>query len=289
MDWQEARFGAFDTTVRLRVWGESRAVAASLQAAQDACRAFEATLSRTLPTSDVARLNAAQGAWIDVSRTTLEVTQAALEYCAASEGAFDITVGSCTRLWDLKHGIVPDPAALAEAVQHVDWRGVQVDAERQRIRLEDAHAMMDLGGIAKGWIADELGRLFIEQGATAWLIDLGGNILVGGSKPDDEPWKIQLPAPSGDEAPRAITLRRGSVVTSGTYERTCVVDGVRYHHILSPHTGMPIEAEYQAATVVCERSLDAEGYSTTLLALGPERARAFTQSHPEILQVYYTK
>lgn len=289
MEPRETRFNAFDTSIRLRVWGEAAPMEEALLRARGACAAYERLLSRTIPSSDIGRLNHANGAWVSVDEVTLGVIKAALRYCAASQGAFDITVGSATRLWDLKRGIVPSAEALANAVQHVDWRCVQVDEQGCRVRLADPDAMVDLGGIAKGWIADELERSFMERGALAWLIDLGGNILVGGEKPDGEPWKIALPALAPEDEKRMITLRRGSVVTSGTYERTCVVDGVRYHHILDPKTGMPIAAEYPAVSVVCERSLDAEGYSTTLLALGPERARAFAADHPEILQVYYTK
>lgn len=286
----ETRFAAFDTTVRIRAYGAATCMDAALEEARMACHLFEELFSRTIPTSDVSRLNEAQGAWVTVDPRTFALIEAALRYCEASEGAFDITIGSASRLWDLKRSIAPTAEELAEAMEHVDWRLVALDAQRSQVRLEDPRAMIDLGGIAKGWVADSLESLLKSAGAHGWVIDLGGNILVGGEKPDGAPWKVALPRiPGSTDAVRQITLRRGSVVTSGTYERACTIDGVRCHHILSPQTGRPVSVEYQAATVVCERSIDAEGFSTTLLALGPERARTLQRAHPEILQVYFTR
>lgn len=283
----ETRFCAFDTSVRIGAYGE-HGLTASLIQAQRACETYENLFSRTLATSDIAHVNTAKGAWTSVDPRTLQVLEAALGYCAASEGAFDITIGAASRLWDLKRAVIPDPEALAKAVRHVNWRMVELDASGCRVRLHDPEAMIDLGGIAKGWIADELGALLASAGATGYVIDLGGNILVGGQKPNGQPWKIALRDPADPtKAARLITLERGSAVTSGTYERACAVEGVPYHHILDPRTGMPAKVEHQSATVVCERSLDAEGFSTTLLVLGPKRARHLKAAHPEILQVYY--
>lgn len=289
----ETRFTAFDTSVRISAYGSASVMEAALREAEEACALYEGLFSRTLPASDVARLNDARGAWIQMHPFTYEVLEAALDYCAASEGAFDITIGAASRLWDLKRGVMPSDEALARAVRHVDWRRVRLDAPGMRVRLEDPEACVDLGGIAKGWIADALGAQLDAAGAEGFVVDLGGNVLVGGSKPDGSPWKVALPQPPGAPgargAARTITLRRGSLVTSGTYERCCTINGVRCHHILDPRTGKPVPTEYRAATVVCERSLDAEGFSTTLLALGPERARALQHAHPEILQVYFTR
>ena len=130
-----------------------------------------------------------------------------------------------------------------------------------------------------------------RAGVRAYVIDLGGNVLVRGNKPDGSLWKVGLPHPAQGRAGSAlagtIRLASGSVVTSGIYERACVHDGVLYHHVLSPRTGMPVKTEYPAVSVVCERSIDAEGYSTTLLALGTKRGRELMAEHPEILQAYF--
>lgn len=289
----EIRFAAFDTGVRTRAYGAADICTPALEQAYADCRRYEQLFSRTIPSSDISRINASQGAWVEVNADTAELIERALAYCAASHGVFDITIGTVSRLWNLKEGIIPPAEALAEAVQHVDWRGVQINRSEDsaRVRLDDPAGMIDLGGIAKGWIADALGHMLERAGVCAYVIDLGGNVLVRGSKPDGSPWKVGLPHPAQGRAGSAlagtIEIESGSIVTSGIYERACVHDGVLYHHVLSPHTGMPIETEYPAVSVICERSIDAEGYSTTLLALGAKRGRELMAEHPEILQAYF--
>lgn len=162
------------------------------------------------------------------------------------------------------------------------------------MRLDDPAAMIDLGGIAKGWIADALDAALAQPGIPGYVIDLGGNILVRGEKPDGSPWTVGLPDPACGPGARermkpvgTIRIAGGSVVTSGVYERARVCDGVLYHHVLDPKTGMPIAVEHPAVSVVCERSIDAEGFSTTLLALGIEKSRELAAEHPEVLQAYF--
>ncbi len=283
------RFAAFDTNVALTVYGLFERAGGVLEKARQRCAEYERLFSVTIPESDVARLNRAKGAWVSVDERTAKLIQCALGYCERSEGAFDITIGAVGRLWDLKRGIIPSAEDVAKAVRHVDWRSVHVDEERGlwRVRLEDPEAMIDLGGIAKGWIADELGAFFAQAEASGYVVDLGGNVLMGGKKPDGRPWKVALPSVGSDGLERTVTLERGSVVTSGIYERFCQVGGTRYHHILDPRTGMPAAVGRPWVSALCERSLDAEGYSTTLLVLGPERAKDLKRAHPEILQVWY--
>lgn len=284
-------FEAFDTGVRICAYGEKDTCTRGLMRAYENCMEYERLFSRTRADSDVSRINEAQGAWVEVDERTAELVEAALAYCAASHGVFDITIGGASRLWDLKRGVIPDKHALDEAMRHVDWHGVHVERGdgMARVRLEDPQAMIDLGGIAKGWIADALDYLLVHAGACGYVIDLGGNILVRGDKPDGSLWTVGLPDPAhGREKPSAtIKLAGDSVVTSGIYERACMRDGVMYHHVLDPKTGMPIEVEYPAASVVCERSIDAEGFSTTLLALGLDKGRELAAEHPEILQAYF--
>lgn len=289
----EIRFAAFDTGVQIRAYGAADICTPALEQAYVDCRRYERLFSRTIPSSDISRINAARGVWVEVNVDTAELIERALAYCAASHGVFDITIGTASRLWNLKESIIPAAEVLAEAVQHVDWRGVQVNRSEDaaRVRLDDPMAMIDLGGIAKGWIADALDHMLERAGVCAYVIDLGGNVLVRGSKPVGSPWKVGLPHPAQGRAGSALSgtieLESGSIVTSGVYERACVHDGVLYHHVLSPHTGMPIETEYPAVSVVCERSIDAEGYSTTLLALGAKRGRELMAEHPEILQAHF--
>ena len=239
-------FDAFDTRVGICAYGDAKACARALERAFSDCRCYERLFSRTIANSDISRVNAAKGAWIDVDARTGKLVEKALAYCAASRGTFDITIGAASRLWNLKRGIIPQDEALAEAVRHVDWHGVRVEREgsRARMRLDDPAAMIDLGGIAKGWIADALDAALAQPGIPGYVIDLGGNILVRGEKPDCSPWTVGLPDPACGPGARermkpvgTIRIAGGSVVTSGVYERARVCDGVLYHHVLDHRGG----------------------------------------------------
>lgn len=346
----DAMFYAFNTVVTLQAFADETACRRGFARGLHACRKFERLLSRTLPHSDIARLNDAHGAWVDVSRETFELLAASKRYCEESGGIFDITMGAAVRLWDFHAGVIPDDAELATALQHVDWRAIELEhapaqddgrresapgahtaaragedkayAERKadapgedaratdgqahengaapacggtgqprhRARLDDAAASVDVGGTAKGYIADALGDILLEEGVESFVVNLGGNVLAHGAKPDGKPWMIGLQDPRASRESGkvlgAVPLENASAVTSGTYERFFEKDGRTYHHILDPKTGFPAETDLAGATVIARTSLDAEGYSTTLLALGKERATAFVQNHPTIMAAY---
>lgn len=286
-------FPAFDTGCLITAYGDPPVMEKTLQEARNACREYERLFSRTLPHSDIGRLNHAGGAAIEVDPRTFELLEAACGYCAASEGVFDITVGALSNLWDFKKERIPSPELRAQATAHVGWQKLVLQSRKDGrcfAQLTDRASQVDLGGIAKGWIADELGEALMLAGAAGAMLNLGGNVLVRGAKPDRSPWRIGIrnPLAQGPDATRhSVRLQNGSVVTSGVYERSFTRRGVRYHHILDPKTGMPISCDAISASVVAERSIDAEGYSTTLLALGPERARGFLRRHPEIIQTVF--
>ncbi len=126
------------------------------------------------------------------------------------------------------------------------------------------------------------------HGLSSFIVNLGGNVMAHGSKPDGSPWRIGLQDPRRkDGIVGAVAVRDASAVTSGVYERCFERDGRVYHHILDPATGFPVRTDTAGATVVARRSIDAEGYSTTLVALGIERGVAFARSHPAILGAYF--
>ena len=216
--------------------------------------------------------------------------KSALSYCADSDGRFDITMGAAVQLWDLRRAIIPSQDALREAVAHVDWRGVRVwgAGGRHFAQLVDPQAAVDVGGIAKGWIADRFTNALVEAGLENFLINLGGNVVAHGEKPGGAAWNIGIRDPRNEGAiVGAMPIRNASTVTSGIYERCCEVSGKFYHHILSPETGMPVETDVAGVTVVADRSIDAEGYSTTLLALGTARGLAFAREHPAIRKAIF--
>lgn len=255
----------------------------ALIALRDQAIAFEMNLSRTRSTSEVTKLNDAQGEWVALSPGTLDLVAKAKEYSEASGGVFDVTMGSVTPLWNFHEGVIPAHEDLDEALRHVDWRFIEVDREQGRARLTDPQARIDLGGIAKGYIADALAATLREHGCDSAFVNLGGNVLTVGSKTDGSPWRIGVRDPREPSKMRAVvTTVNRSVVTSGLYERNFTKDGVFYHHILDPKDGMPVKTDVAGATIVSKKSLDGDGYSTTLFALGVEGALAFVEKHPEL-------
>lgn len=255
-----------------------------LDAAVERCLHFEQTLSRTIAASDVARINAAGGEAVDVEPETAKLLELARAYCAESDGLFDITIGAVSSLWDFHEGIVPDAERLAEAMTHVDYRMLQVDG--QRVSLADPKAMLDLGGIAKGYVADVLVDELAQAGVTSAYINLGGNVKVLGAKADGSAWRVGVrdpnPEAEGNPPIARVELTGGSVVTSGLYERQFEHDGRRYWHILDPRTGWPVESDLVSATIVSERSIDGDGYTKPLFMMDRTDIDAWAKAHPDL-------
>lgn len=294
------RFFGFNTLVTIVAYADARPddaaeayLKAALKGCYDACVRYELLFSRTIPSSDIGRLNEAAGASVSIDRDTYRMLEAGKRFCEASDGVFDITIGSATTLWDFHEGIVPTPEQLAEAVKHVDWRNLKLmeDDGACFAQLVDPHAKVDAGGIAKGWIADRLVEQLEDAGVVAALVDLGGNVAVLGQKPDGSPWKIGIRDPRTTLVEEGylnvIELERGSVATSGTYERKFDDGEATHHHILDVRTGESLEVPWASASVVACDATHAEGFSTTLLSLDVEGARSMMAAHSEIQQVIF--
>ena len=248
------------------------------------CQGFERTLSRTIATSDVGRINAAGGRPVEVEPQTAELIARALEYSRSSDGLFDITIGAVSELWDFHEGIVPTPEQLAQALPHVGYELVHVDGTT--VTLDDPDARIDLGGIAKGYVADVLVAQMREVDVPSGYVNLGGNVKVLGAKSDGSPWQVGVRDPAaaddGGSSVARIALTDGSVVTSGLYERQFEQDGHRYWHILDPRTGSPVESDLVSATIVSDASIDGDGYTKPLFMMGTEQALAWAMGHPEL-------
>lgn len=258
---------AFDTVIDLAVYGD----ASVLDEAVEACQRYDQLFSAQREGSDVWNINHAAGQPVQVAADTATVIKDSLKFCEASNGEFDITVGAVSLLWDFDNAVKPDDAVIKAALPHIDWRNVKV--EGNTVTLTDPQAAIDLGGIAKGWIADSLSKLYRSRGVESGLINLGGNVLAVGQKPSGKPWNIGLrdPNTSAGRAVATIDVRDKSVVTSGLYERHFELDGVDYYHILDPKTGYPAATDVRGDTIVSDVSLDGDGLSTTLFIYGSSK------------------
>lgn len=212
------------------------------------------------------------------------VLKKGLEIAALSGGAFDPTVLPLSSLWgiddDTKPKTVPPEAEIQKARALVDYKKVALDEKTRTVTLQKGMGV-DLGGIAKGYAADEAWRIFKEKGVSSALLDLGGNIVAMGKRPNGEPWKIGIRDPraktEGDYY-AVLSVSDQAVVTSGDYERYFEVNGVRYHHIFDTKTGYSAKNGVISATIICGDSTQADGLSTAVFVLGAEKGLALAES-----------
>lgn len=267
----------FDTVIEIRAaCGE-----ALLEEALALCAHYDALLGKTEPQSEVYRLNHAEGRELTVSRDLIEILQTARAVSEASHGMFDVSVGPLTALWDFKaeSPSIPDAQALREAAKHVDYRNIEIDAENSRVRIP-AGMQLDLGGVAKGYISAKVAAFLREKGVERALINLGGNIVTLGDRPGGGPWRIGIRDPWGGPTDYigALACTNAAIVTSGVYERGFTLGGVRYHHILDPKSGMPVQSGLMQVSVHCADAALADALASAALALGPTEGLALIKS-----------
>ncbi len=290
---QEEENYFFDVPCKLTIYETkdgSRDAAEIFEDAWDLCNELEKTLSRTIDSSDVGRLNSAGGNWIELSDTTIEVLERSIYYGELSGGAFDVSIGGVSILWDFydEDPELPDQSVLSEAVSHVDYRNIEIDGNM--VRLLDPAAQIDLGGIAKGYIADRLTSYLESEGVTSGIINLGGNAVVIGSKPDGSDFVVGVEKPYSDrtELIGSIECSNKTVVTSGVFERNFEINGKIYHHVLSTTSGYPVETDLDCVTLIVDkgRSIDADALSTICLMLGSEAGKELIESQDGIEAVF---
>ena len=243
-----------------------------LRSAFELIERYEAVFSVTIEGSDVWRVNEAGGETVEISYHTANMIRSAVDFAGASGGMFDITIGRLSSLWDFSSDSPPEQQSITGALQTVDYKQIVLD--EHSMRLNDPAARIDLGGIAKGYIADMVAVFLMENGVESAVIDLGGNIIAVGHKPDGTLWRIGVREPFGQYGQLLGVLETGqaAVVTSGIYERSFVYEGILYHHILDPFTGKPASSDVISATILSENSMTGDVLSTVAVLIGSQKA-----------------
>lgn len=279
----------FDTVIQIDIYDSNDTEL--LDQCFEQCQVFEQTISRTIETSEIYKINHANGKPIEVSEMTLELIQKGIEYGDLTNGKFDITIAPLIELWDFKNntGNIPDKIAIQEALSHVNYKNIVIDGNK--VSLTDPNAAIDLGGIAKGYIADYLKDYLIDEGIESALINLGGNILTIGSKPDDTPFHlgIQKPFDKQGTAITSVKVTDSSVVSSGVYERYFEVENTLYHHILDTSTGYPCDNRLLGVTILSEKSVDGDALSTSCFVLGLNDGRKLIKSLDGVEAIFITE
>lgn len=253
---------------------------------------LDALLSVWKPGSDVLRLNGAPpGTPVAVGADTREVLRAAADVSRLTDGAFDVTFGALAEVWKFDHdqdNRVPSAAEIAARLPRVDYRAVEVDEGPGTARLTRPGVRVHLGGIGKGYAVDRAVAILRASGLVDFMVQAGGDLYVAG-RAGDTPWRLGIQDPRGapDDAFAAVELRDATFSTSGDYERFFERDGVRYHHLLDPKTGHPARG-CRSVTIVAREALRADGLSTGVFILGPERGMALVERLPDVEAVIVT-
>ena len=266
-----------------------------LQDALALCDKYEKIFSRTRTDSEIYLLNEGklpqEDGYYILSEECAELIEKGLYYSELSGGAFDITIEPLSSLWDFTSGEkqIPDPQTLVEAQKHVGYE--KVELKGNKIRFQEDGMGLELGAIAKGYIADKIKAFLISKGIESAVIDLGGNVLCIGGRPDGEAFRVGIQKPFADRNETVATagIRDRSVVSSGIYERYFEKDGKLYHHILNPKSGYPYENGLTAVTILSDESVDGDGLSTVCFALGLEKGLELINSLPDTQAVFITE
>lgn len=309
---------AFDTVVTITVYDKEKSNV--LDACFDLCETYEALFSATRANSEVWKINHSGGMPVAVSFDTAALIQAALFWCDTSDGALDLTLLPIAEEWHIKEQMtqvsenpdyeydIPDASTLNRLLTHVNYKNVVIYDENgtavaydeplsreasYRVQLLDRNAAIDLGFLAKGYIADRLKEFMISKGVESGVISLGGNILLIGKKPDGSAYQIGIQKPFGNAGELIDTVQETdtSVVSSGCYERyfSLPENGRIYHHIFDTVTGAPVQNNLLGVTIICDSSLQGDALSTYCYILGLEKGMKFVQSLDGVDAVFVTQ
>lgn len=284
---------AMDTVMSLTAYGDQAETA--LMDATSEIHRLDSLLSTALEGSEIDQINRNRD--VIVSRETGLLLQRALEIAEMTDGAFDPTVYPLMKAWGFASENGENnyriPADVDSLLSLVDYQKVRLqeitegdDAGSFRVTFPATEPKgLDLGGIAKGYTSQKVLETIQTAGVDTAVISLGGNVGVMGTKPDGTPWIVGIRDPNGDENDYLGTLsllgqaQPQYVITSGGYERYFEQDGVRYHHILDPHTGYPADTGLCSVTVVSSDGTLADALSTALFVMGKDKAQDFWRQH----------
>lgn len=284
-----------DTMITIKIYDE--ADESILDEVFDRLKEIENRMSKTIENSDVSKINKQAGIEpVQVHKDVYFVLERALYFAELSQGAYEPTIGPLVELWGInvqdnnKEQSIPDQPSIRKAINKVDYKKLEL-LEDNKVFLQEEGMKIDLGGIVKGYAADETKRILNENGVKNAIIDFGGNIYACGRNPSGEPWKIgiQNPFELNGKHMGIINAVDCSIVVSGDYERFFEFEGKRYHHIIDSKTGYPSENELSAVCVIANDSIDADALTTALFVLGIEEGSELLNKMDDVDSLFITK
>ena len=257
-------------------------------------QSYENMLSRNIPDSEISGINSMAGIGeVKVSEDTYSLLEKGIAYSVLSDGRFDISVGPLVSLWGIgtDNARVPGNEEISNALQLTGYKKIKLNSRNRSAELPEKGMEIDCGAVAKGFIADRVSDFLKEEGIKSAIINLGGNILTIGTKPDKSPFRIGIQDPSDTrgEYIGIAEINGKSLVTSGIYERYFEADGIRYHHILDSETGYPVNNNVQSISVLTDLSADGDALSTALFSMGIKDGLLFAESYENLEILYISK
>lgn len=286
------KYYALGTVINLTV--SEPATTQDLDAGYQLIQNFEDKLTVNRTESEVMEINHQAGLKaVAVPSDTYDLVETAVLVSRKHLG-FNVAIGPLVKLWKIgfKGANKPSDADIQARLKIIDPEKIILDDATQSVFLQEKGMEIDLGGIAKGYIADQIKRLWLERGVQTGIIDLGGNVLlVGNSVHPGGMWNIgvQNPVKPRDVSLGVLHIPAKSIGTSGIYERKLVIDGHEYHHMFDSKTGYPIKNNLASVTIVSDKSIDGEIWSTIGFYQGIEKGKTLIEAQPGIEAVFVTK
>lgn len=280
------------TIITERVFGKNAKRAA--EQVMGRMEEVEKTMTINVSGGDINSLNDMAGKEsVKLRSDAMFVLQSAYKFAELSRGAFDVTVGPLVKAWGIftDHSRVPSDEEIKKLLGLVDYRSLSLDKESGTAKLQKEGQIVDLGGVAKGYAGDEAIRIYKENGIKSAFVNIGGNVVVLGHKPDGSPWSIGIQNPRAQNGVYIgiVKVADKAVVSSGDYERYFIKDNIRYHHIIDPRTGYPSDSGLIGTTVIADKSIDADALSTAAFVLGLEEGMKLIESIGGVDAVFITK
>lgn len=280
------------TIISEKVYGAKAGKAAN--EVMEKIKNLEQTMTINSPGSEIDKLNDMAGKEsVKLSSESIFVMKTAKKYSELSEGTFDVTVGPLVKAWGIftDHPRIPEKEEIKTLLKLVGYKDLFIDDRENSAKLARQGEVVDLGGIAKGYAGDAAIDIFKSNGIKSAYINLGGNVVVLGSKPDGSPWNIgiQNPRAANGKYIGILKVSDKAVVSSGDYERYFEKDNIRYHHILDPRTGYPSDTGLMGTTIVTRSSIDADALSTATFVLGLDKGMKLVESLKNVEAVFITK
>ncbi len=280
------------TSVKITIYDNpsEEAFSKSFERARD----IENKMSTRISSSEVSSINKNAGIKpVVVSNDTFSVIKKAVEVASISNGAFDPTVGALVSAWNIgsEDARVPSQDEINSLLPLIGYEMITLNEEEKSVFLNKKGMEIDLGGIAKGYAADEIAKILSFNNVEKAIINLGGNVLTVGRRTNGEKWRIGVQNPELERGNSVVILHLEdlSLVTSGPYERFLEVDGVTYHHILNTDTGYPVVTNLTSASIIASNSLLADALSTAIFSLGKKEGLTLINSLEDVEAVFIDK